>query len=140
MRDLLFGDQARDADQRMEAVEARLTTSIAQVRLEARDRIEILSKEMLERMDKIEERLSAQEAELHSAIQNSLQRMEGIQAELSERLVKETKDLDERITDGQQQTLAYVDRAVGALEKAKADRDALARLFSRMASRLEGDE
>lgn len=144
VRDLLFGDQARETDHRMQAVEARLTASVEQLREQLREemleRIEALNRELGERMDQLEEHVSAQEAEWRDANRTLLQRIEEIRTELSECLVKESKDLAEQITDEQRKTMAYVDRTVNALEKAKADRDALARLFAQLASQLEGKD
>lgn len=140
VRDLLFGDQARATDTRLQALETRMAAHMAEMRTETLDRIEALSQGMGERMDKIEERLSSQDTEWHNANQDMTKRIEEIRSDLSQQLLKESKDLGERITDGQQKTMAYVDRTAGALKKGKTDRDALARLFSQMASRLEGEE
>ena len=62
------------------------------------------------------------------------------QRELREELLDQSKTLRDEIYKSQQESGAAVDRAAKELRSDKADRSALAELFTEMALRLSGED
>lgn len=138
VRDLLFGDQVRESDKRIQELEAHLNKGLAELREEMVERVESLGQDLQRQLGKLSEQLLSAEADRVRDSQKMSRRLEEIRSDASRQLLSETKGLVERMEDEHHKTMAHVDRALDGLEAAKTDRNALAQMFTYMASRLEG--
>lgn len=157
IRDILFGEQARNHDRRFAQLEQHLIREASDLRSDLKRRFDELETYIKNEVNAVMERLTheqetrsdavtklAQELNAlastltHTARQLDEKAVEG-QARLQQQLVKRT---DELVTDVQSRhaeiTLA-LDRAVQDLQTAKADRAALAAILLEASKRLAAE-
>jgi hypothetical protein len=154
VRDILFGVQMRDYDRRFARVEERLTKDTAELRDEVRRRVSALEQFVHQELAALGDRLSAEQGvrlDADRALGEQL-RESGLaferrsaalddqgaraQRELRQQLLEQAQRLTDEIQQKHQALLDVVARASGELRDEKADRAALASLFTEMAMRL----
>jgi hypothetical protein len=154
VRDILFGVQMRDYDKRFARLEERLAKDTAELRDEVRKRMSALEQFVHQELGALGDRLSAEQGarlEADTALGEQV-REAGLvserraaalddqgaraQRELRQQLLEHAQRLADEIQQKHQELLGVVARASGELRDEKADRAALASLFTEMAMRL----
>lgn len=154
VRDILFGAQMRDSDQRFGRLEERLGKEATDVRDETRKRMDSLEAFVRKELTALADRFKTEQTQRADALRElALEQKEnskGLEKRLSEigdvigqaestlrqELLEQSKTLREEIQESAQNLTAAIDQAAGELRAEKTDRAALADLFSEMAIRL----
>jgi phage terminase small subunit len=108
-----------------------------------------LSRETAEGMENLHRLLDAKLADLQAQVVNGevqrqedseavARRIEGMGAELSQRLEREAEVLTQRISEHHRDAIGHIDHAVGLLDERKTDRAMMEQVFTEMASRVRG--
>jgi DNA anti-recombination protein RmuC len=154
VRDILFGGQMRDYDKRFARLEERLTKDTAELRDEIRKRLSALEQFVHQEVAAIGDRLAGEQharldaekalgdelREAGRAFERRTAAMDDqssrAQRELRQALLEQAQRLTDEIQQRHEELLGVVGRASGELRDEKADRAALASLFTEMALRL----
>jgi chromosome segregation ATPase len=154
VRDILFGGQMRDLDRRFARVEERLTRETSQLEEELRKRLAALesfarseSEALAGRIKAEYDARSAATSDLSRQMQDRHAEMERKAGALDDHIARAQRELRQQILDTHQRladeirekidaVLASLRREADDLRAEKADRVALAGLFTEMAMRL----
>jgi DNA anti-recombination protein RmuC len=154
VRDILFGVQMRDYDKRFARLEERLVKETSDLKDEVRKRLASLEQYVKQEMDALGDRLSAEHGErvdeskdLGQQLREAAKAFEKKTAAMDDQAARAQRDLrqalleqQQRLTDEMQQRhhelLEALNRDASELRDEKADRAALATLFTEMAMRL----
>jgi hypothetical protein len=154
IRDILFGSNMRDYDQRFARLEEALKKESVDLREDTRHQLEALESFMRKEFVALELRLNAERdarAESHSRLANDLSltsssllkkigEMENQEAqakrEIRNDLLQQSKELTDAIRNKGEELVALLDRRTQELQHSKTDRAALAGLFNEVALRL----
>lgn len=154
VRDILFGVQMRDYDKRFARLEERLVKDTAELREDVRKRLASLEQYVQHEIAALGDRLAAEQgervdgekalgAELRETARVFEKKTAGLddqsaraQRELRQQLLEQQQRLTDEIQQRHQELLSVVGRESGELRDEKADRAALATLFTEMAMRL----
>lgn len=146
IRQLLFGDQVKDVEQKRQDLRQELKLGLSTLQHETRSQFEQISAdiETLHRLlnDETEQRLNddsqinARIDDLNSALQDANQRHEAAQSTLSNTFEQETKRLEADAREANKDILAKLDEAARELKSDKADRGDLAKLLRGVAEQL----
>lgn len=157
IRDILFGGQMRDYEQRFNTLEKRLTDSIERTSNDLERRIERLDTFVRRELEKLAEQLKAERKERIAdgkkgagELGEFADQVEGWFAEVEDKMAVDTKDIRETLNEqvnelttllrqAQEQLQADIDRETGELASAKVAREDLAALFTEVAMRLNKD-
>jgi hypothetical protein len=157
IRDILFGGQMRDLDRRFATVEERLSTEAAEVKEDIRRRIGTLEQFVRTEAEVLAQRIRTEHDErATAAVESSRALQEASNAfdrklgALGDQLAREQRELRQQLLEAQQRlsdeirtkvdaVLARLGREAGELRADKADRSALAALFTELAMRLTGE-
>ena len=157
IRDILFGVQVRDFERRFSKLEAKFDKDLDDLRQDTREQLnkleELMNKEVNALTDKIYEEQDLRGdalKKLTSDLQNASRDLEKQITKLGEKTAKnesdirtqildESKALTDTIQKKQDETMASLKKEATELRDDKADRAALADLFTEMAMRLTGD-
>jgi hypothetical protein len=157
IRDILFDAVVRDTDKKLARLEERLLKEQEDFKEDARRRCESLELFVKKAMESLTERLQTEHTTRDEALralthelQDLISGFEKRTAQLDEQAAKAQRELRQQILDqsknlrdeyrGQYRQLSEaVSRALHELRVEKADRDALAALFSELATRLRHD-
>ena len=157
IRDILFGVQVRDFERRFSKLEEKIDKDLDDLKQDTRDQLnkleELMTKEVNALTDKIYEEQDLRGdalKKLTSDLQNASRDLEKQITKLGEKTAKneseirtqildESKALTDTIQKKQDETLASLKKEATELRDDKADRAALADLFTEMAMRLTGD-
>jgi len=158
IRDILFGNQARDYEKRLAQMDEKLTRETKDVREEILKRIDGLEIYIKKEMKALSERLkneagdrTAGDKELTKEFRDTSASLNKKIAQVEENLAKSSTDLRDHILDQSkrlsteiqekyEQTSKDLKRAVRDLGEAKVDRSALATLLTEVAMGLSGDQ
>jgi hypothetical protein len=157
IRELLFGDQMRDSDRRLNRLEERLLKGHAELQDDMRRRFESLERFVKKEVESLAERLKAEQAAREEAVSGLSQASH----DLLKTFEKKTGQLDEQLATGQREIRQQImeqskmlrdeslakshemseafGRMIQELRLEKADRLALANLLSEMALRLNSE-
>jgi DNA repair exonuclease SbcCD ATPase subunit len=154
VREILFGSQARDYEKRFARLEERLLRETAEAREEVRRRSEALESYVRGEFESLTDRLKSERSERSEAVKELSRELKDLTkaferkvAQLDDQAVKNQRELRQQILD-QSKTLAddirrraeeltaALQRESAELRGEKADRAALAALFTEMALRL----
>lgn len=157
IRQILFGGQMRDYEQRFDAMEKRITQNIERVSNKLEGQLEQLAAHTQSEVDKLTEQVKAERKdrisegkEAGSALLDLKGQMEGGFAEIDEQLVSEAKELRLALVD-QSDELSTLIRAThdqvstdlqkeaDGLADAKLGREDMAALLTELALRLSND-
>jgi DNA anti-recombination protein RmuC len=154
VRDILFGVQMRDYDKRFARLEERLVKDTADVREEVRRRLSALEQYVQHEVAALGDRLTAEQndrvdgdrdlgvqlRDTGNAFEKKTAAMDDqsarAQRDLRQQLLEQQQRLTDEIHQRHQELLAALSRESGELKDEKADRAALASLFTEMAMRL----
>ncbi len=154
VRDILFGVQMRDYDKRFARLEERLLKETSDLKDDVKKRLASLEQYVKQEVDALGDRLSSEHAgrtddvkDLGQQLRESAKAFEKKTAAMDDQSAKAQRDLrqqlleqQQRITEEMQQRhhelLEALSRDSGELRDEKADRAALASLFTEMAMRL----
>jgi molecular chaperone DnaK (HSP70) len=157
IRDLLFGDQIRDSDRRLNRLEERLLKEHAELKEDTRRRFESLELFVRQEVESLTERLKAEQtireeslSDLSQALRDMLKTFEKKTSHLDEQVVRAQRELRQQIMDQSKmlrdefleknrELSESFSRAVQELRLEKTDRLVLASLFSEVALRLNNE-
>ena len=154
VRDILFGVQMRDYDKRFARLEERLLKETSDLKDDVKKRLAALEQYVKQEVDALGERLSTEHAgrtddvkDLGQQLRESSKAFEKKTATMDDQSAKAQRDLRQQLLEQQQrlteemqqrhhELLEALSRDAGELRDEKADRAALASLFTEMAMRL----
>lgn len=154
VRDILFGAQMRDYDRRFGRLEERLLKETSDLKDDVRKRLAALEQYVKQELEALGERLSAERADregstktLGQELRETAQAFDKKTASMDDQSARSQRDLRQQLLEQQQrltdelqsrheELLATLNRESTELRDEKADRAALASLFTEMALRL----
>lgn len=154
VRDILFGVQMRDYDKRFARLEERLVKDTTELKDDVKKRLASLEQFMKQEFESLGDRLSSERSSREGAVKDLgvVQResatafekktaaiddqLAKAQRELRQQLLDLQKELTEDILQRHQDMVTMLTRDASELRDEKADRAALASLFTEMAMRL----
>jgi len=157
IRDIIFGAQMRDYEKRFARLEERLLAESDSLRGETNSRLDALESYIKQEVASLSDMIAIERGEreddtrhlsneLSNLAQeqdkklNQLQQNTGqVQAELRDNLLEQSKSLLDEIQSVRNTLTASLDKSTAELRDDKADRRALADMFSELAMRLNGD-
>jgi uncharacterized phage infection (PIP) family protein YhgE len=157
IRDIIFGSQMRDYEKRFARLEERLTADAQNLREDIKKRFDTLEAFVQKEVDSLGQRLKAEKSERSEALKESTREyrdtaktIEKKLSQLDDQLAKEAAGLRSLILDQSKQLTAEIeakhralssalDREAQSLRTDKADREAVADLFTEMAMRLRNE-
>lgn len=157
IRDILFGSQSRDFERRFNRMEERLSNDVAEMRDETRKRLDALEEYIKSEVKSLTERLAGEQnsradavkelsGELKDLSHNFDKKMTTLneqtarsESDLRQQILTQSKNLTDEIQKRHNDLLASLQRESTEIRDDKADRHALAELFTEMAMRLTND-
>jgi len=157
IRDLLFGDQIRDSDRRLNRLEERLIKEHAELKEDTRRRFESLELFVRQEVESLTERFKAEQttreeslSDLSQALRDTLKTFEKktnhldeqaarAQRELRQQIMDQSKMLRDEFLEQYRELSESFSRTIQELRIEKTDRLVLASLFSEMALRLNNE-
>jgi hypothetical protein len=143
IRDILFGSNMRDYEQRFARLEEALKKESADLRDSTRRHLDSLESFVHKELAALEARLNTERDERSAGAASILKKigeMENIEAqsnrEIRSDLLQQSKDLTDAIRNKGEEIIALLERRSQELQHAKTDRAALAGLFNEVALRL----
>ena len=154
VRDILFGVQMRDYDKRFARLEERLVKETTDLREDVKKRLAALEQYVAHELEALGDRLTAEQGERADAAKELGQQLRESakafekktaaiddqaarsQRELRQQLLEQQQRLSEEIQQRHAELLSTLGRESTELRDEKADRAALASLFTEMAMRL----
>jgi hypothetical protein len=122
IRDILFGAQMRDYEERFSALEARLI-----------DEARALREDIQKRFQTLEKNLEAERGERGEATEKVIDELRSTAKSMGQRAEQDRKDLRDELASAREALAARLD----SLQGAKTDRAALSQLLRGMAAELE---
>lgn len=156
IREILFGGQMRDYERKFARLEEHVARESSELRADVKRSLEALEVYVGKEVDSLAERLRAEQEERVSAVKELDGELKALTlsiekraAQLDEQIAKGQRELRQQIFDGSKSASeeirrsaenveAVVARESQELREEKADRAALASLFSELALRLSG--
>lgn len=156
IREILFGGQMRDYERKFTRLEERVVKESSELRADVKRSLEALEVYVGKEVDSLAERLRAEQEERVTAVKELgvelkalTQSLEQRAAQLDDQIAKGQRELRQQVFDGSKNASAEIRRSAENLEavvaresqelrEEKADRAALASLFSEVALRLTG--
>jgi len=156
VREILFGVQMRDYDKRFARLEERILKDTSELKDDVRKRVDALEQFVRHEFETLGERLSSEHTGREDAVKGlGQQQRDAAQAfekktaviddqlaraqrELRQQMLDLQKELSDEILQRHQDMLSMLTRDSSELRDEKADRAALASLFTEMAMRLSG--
>jgi hypothetical protein len=156
VREILFGVQMRDYDKRFARLEERILKDTSELKDDVRKRVDALEQFVRHEFETLGDRLSSEHTGREEAVKGlGQQQRDAAQAfekktaaiddqlaraqrELRQQLLDLQKELSDEILQRHQDMLSMLTRDSSELRDEKADRAALASLFTEMAMRLSG--
>jgi len=157
IRDILFGSQMRDYEGRFQRLEEHLAQEAAEIRADARKRLDTLESFMKGAVESVTSRANTEQSERSNAIeklgrdlaetaQNLDSRIKNLGEQtgkeihaLREQLLEQSKALSEEIREKHDQMKAGLDREAEQIRGAMTGREALAEMLSEVALRLKNE-
>jgi len=157
IRDIIFGSQMRDYEKRFARLDERLTADAQALREDTKKRLDALDAFVQKEVESLGQRLRGEKSERGEALKELTREMrdtaktieKGL-SQLDDQLAKEAAALRSQLLEQSKQLAADVeakhralssalDREAQSLRIDKADREALADLFTEMAMRLRNE-
>ena len=157
IRDILFGSQARDFERRFSRFEERLVSDMTDMRDENRQKLDALEEYIKNELKSLTERLTSEQnaradaskglsGELKELSHNFDKKITQLneqsaknESDLRQQILNQSKNLSEEIQKRHNEALSKLDRESNEIRDDKADRVAIANIFTEMAMRLTGD-
>jgi hypothetical protein len=156
VRDILFGAQMRDYDRRFGRLEERLLKETSDLSDDVRKRLSGLEQYVRQELEALGERLMGERTDREGSVRTLVQELRDTSAafdrkttsmddqsaraqrDVRQQLLDQQQRLTDELQSRHQELLATVNRESTELRDEKADRAALASLFTEMALRLSG--
>jgi hypothetical protein len=157
IRDLLFGDQARESERQLNRLEERLVRGYTEFKEDTRRRFESLELFVTREIESLTERLRAEHtardesfSELSEALRETVKSFEKkavqfdeqsnrAQRDLRLQIMEQSKTLRDEFSDKSRELSESFGRAIAELRLEKTDRRALAALLTEVAVRLDNE-
>lgn len=157
IRDIIFGSQMRDYEKRFSRLDERLSADAQALREDTKKRIDTLEAFVHKELDALSQRLKTEKSERIEALKeltgefrDAAKANEKRFSQLDDQIAKEAAALRAQLLEQSKQLTADIeakyralsgllDRETKALRSDKADREALADLFTEMALRLKNE-
>lgn len=157
IRDILFGSQSRDFERRFGRLEERITKDVADMRDETRKKLDSLEEFIKGEVRSLSERIASEQSSRSDAVRDLASELKDLshqlekkaasineqaarsESDLRQQLLAQSKTLSDDIQLRHNELLASLDREASEIRDDKADRTALAELFTEMAMRLTND-
>ncbi len=157
IRDILFGGQMREIEQRLDAIEKNLSQAIERAKRDMERRVDRLDKYTRREVDKLSEQVKTERKERVADgkkgagdLNNLTEQVETWFGEVDEQLAQEAKDLRSALHDQGEDLTRQIAETRSALQEAlaketstvadtKVAREDLAELFTEIAMRLNKD-
>jgi hypothetical protein len=157
IRDILFGGQMRDYDQRFSRLEERLVNESAELRSETKRFFESLENFVKKEIEALAARLQAEQQSRETSVQSvtgelretgkaldvkiqqSVERATRAESDLRQQILDQSKSLIEEMRQKHESLSGSVDRDLAELNHQKTDRASLSAMFSEIAMRLNND-
>lgn len=157
IRDILFGSQSRDFERRFAKMEERLSKEIADMRDETRKNLDALEQYLKGEIKSLTERLVSEQNSRADAVKGLADGIKDMshdlekkvtaineqaaksESDLRQQLLSQSKSLSDEIQKRHNEMISTVERESAEIRDDKADRAALAELFTEMAMRLTND-
>lgn len=157
IRDILFGNQMRDYEQRLDAMEKRLAQTMERTARDTERKVERLDKYARRELDKLAEQIKAERKdraaetrEAASELNNLTEQVEAWFTEVDEQLARDAKDLRNtlhdqgedlttQIRETHSQLQAALQKETAALAASKLAREDVVALLTELAMRLNKD-
>ena len=157
IRDILFGSQSRELERRFSRMEDRLSSEVAEVRDETRKKLDALEEYIKSEVKSLTDRLAGEQnsrtddvkhltGDLRDLSHNFDKKVAAIneqsaksESDLRQQILTQSKNLSDDISKLNKDLLAALKRESTEIRDDKADRTALAQLFTEMAMRLTDD-
>ena|ERR1044071_744008 len=154
IRDILFGSQMRDYDERFQRLDERLTREAMEARAEVQKRLEALENFFKGEVESMTNRFNTEQSERGNALEiarNLADMVKSLESkinsfgehagrefhDLREQMAEQSKALSAEIEEKHDQIKAGLDREAEQIRGAMAGREALADMFSEVALRLK---
>lgn len=157
IRDILFGSQARDFDRRFSRLEDRLVKEMSEMRDDTRKKLDALEDYIKSEVKSLTERLVKEQNERHDAAKELSSDLKELshgfdrkitqineqsaksESEIRQQILTQSKNLSEEIQKRHNEALDNLERESSEIREDKADRTAIANIFTEMAMRLTND-
>ncbi|MBD6616550.1 hypothetical protein FNW02_12075 [Komarekiella sp. 'clone 1'] len=157
VRDILVGNQMREVEKKFTRLEERLVKESANVRDEAKKRLDALETYIKKEIESLTEQLRIEQlerdaivkilAEEQKSVASSLEKKvtqfneqtTNSQRDLREQILNQSKNLQDEIRQKYEEILVLLEREAKELRRDQTDRSHLAALFSELAIRLNYD-
>ncbi len=158
IRDILFGVQVRDFEQRFLKLEKHFDKEIEKTQAKTQKQISSLENALKKEIGALTEKLYVEQDSRSDAVNGVLDELKITSKtidqeiskineksakndnELRKNILEQSKSLTADIQKRQTEMLDSLDKESEELQDTKADRDALAKMFTEMAQRLAGEE
>jgi len=146
VRDILFGEQVRDQNQRYNSLNQEFTKKVdelrnfttAQLEIQIKDNTSQFKNEQSER-EQLGNEIFVKLDELTHSLSELDSKLEQTYEDLLDNIQVESKRLTEEMHDLHEKTMLHIKERTEQLQDVKADRSKLAEMFSEMASNLAND-
>jgi uncharacterized protein YukE len=157
IRDILFGTQSRDFERRFARMEERLSKEISDMRDETRKKSDALEAFMKGEVKSLGDRLASEQNSRAEAVKSLTDGLSEIsqnlenkvttindqaaksESDFRQQLLAQSKSLSDEIQKRHNELIVSLERESSEIRDDKADRKALAELFTEMAMRLTND-
>ncbi|KST65052.1 coiled-coil domain-containing protein [Mastigocoleus testarum] len=158
VRDILFGKQLQDVEQRFARMEEKIERECLRLRSESHKRLDALEAYIKQEIDSIAQRLKTEQNEreialnglneeyknITNALENKLTQFDeetaSNQRELREQILQQSKTLQDDIREKYEEILNLLQRENQELRNQKTDRNTLAALFAELAIQLNSQK
>jgi DNA repair exonuclease SbcCD ATPase subunit len=157
IRDILFGNQVRDYEQRFTRLEEHLVKECSNLREDTKKRLDVIETYIKNEVDSLTTRLKNEQNERDAAVTEINEEFKNLvkslerkiaqleeqtshnQRDLRQQILDQSKSLDNDLKHNHNELLATLERESKELHTHKTDRSTLARLFSELALRLDDE-
>ena len=150
IRDILFGNQAREYDRRFATVEEQLRQDAANLRQEVTRRLDSLESYFKKEVTALLDRIKKEQADREAGAKSLSGDLDSRSRALEDHITSDTRALREELHDQSKslegemrrrhdEVAAALSRAVSDLRHVKTDRSALSALFAELAVRIGED-
>jgi RNAse (barnase) inhibitor barstar len=157
IRDILFGNQIRDYEQRFVQLEERLVKECNDLQENTTKRLDYLENYIKSEVDSFLDRLKIEQTKRDESVNQLSQEFKTLintlskkvtqldeqtaqsQREIRQQILEQSKNLDNDIRQKSQEMLTVLERETKELRTGKTDRSTLADLFAELAVRLNND-
>ena len=158
VRDILFGKQLQDVDQRFARMEEKLERECARLRDESHKRLDALEVYIKQEIDSISQRLKTEQTDreaavnelnedyknITSSLENKLTQFDretaGNYRDIREQILQQSKTLQNDIREKYEEILTLLQKENQDLRNQKTDRNTLAALFAELAIQLNSKQ